>query len=118
MNGERGTLEPAPLRATDHALEKMAARHVTPEEAVAVVEHPEVTWTERNGYTVHQRGDIAVVADLRESLVITVLYRRGEDWVDDDGRPSGRVISKKRKSRILALAKKARQQGPVVIRRP
>ena len=104
------------LAFTPHALEKMAARSVTPEEAVAVVEHAEVTWTETNGYMVHQRRDIAVVTsgDSNE-LVITVLYRRGDDWVDDDGRPSGRVISNKRKRKILALAKKARAHGPIVL---
>lgn len=76
----------------------MAERGVTWPEVAAIVQFPQVTYTQTmyrgrpvSNQTVYQRGKLAaIVAESEHSLtVITVLLRQSEQWTNDDARNRG-----------------------------
>lgn len=77
------------LTLTRHAREVMAERNVSIEEIEEVVRHPQVQYRTFHRHTpqrVLQRGDLAVVLDGNENIVITVLWRMEFRWSSDQMR--------------------------------
>lgn len=74
---------------TRHARERMTEMGVEEVEVYRVLVDPEVEYDQpRYGPTrrMAQRGDLAVAYDSRNGAVITVLWRRVEDWDRKDFR--------------------------------
>ena len=77
------------LQYTNHAIKQMIARHVSDTDVQQVLRDSTTTYTQshRDGQRrVHQRGPLAVVTDLTNTVIITVLLNSGDDWTDADVR--------------------------------
>lgn len=72
------------LHITRHAWQAMKDRNVTPEQVVAVLRDPAVT-EPHMGRRRFVKGDLAVVVDDDGVLlrVVTVLWRRGQQWTSE-----------------------------------
>ena len=71
------------LRFTKHALHRMEEMGLTGDEVRLVVADSELSYTQNNydnDGRVFQREGLAVVTDKDVTVVITVLYRKQEQW--------------------------------------
>ena len=77
-----------PLVITQHARHAMMLRRVTIDEILEIVRSPEVTDGGSGRPKRFFKGRLCVVAKVERdrTVVVTVLYRYGERWVDDDVR--------------------------------
>ncbi len=76
-------------RLTAHCRETATRRGVTLEQVLAVVEKPEITYTQDDhghGRQMRQRGRLAVVVAPETRTVITVLLRAPHQWTDEEAR--------------------------------
>jgi hypothetical protein len=77
------------LQYTHHAIKQMIARSVSDTDVQAVLRNATVRYEQSyrgSRQRVHQHGDLAVVTDLTNTIVVTVLFNRQDDWSDEDVR--------------------------------
>ncbi|NMR19180.1 hypothetical protein [Cellulomonas fimi] len=70
-----------------HARQKARIRGVSVRSILEVIAAPEVTYSAfdyGHGRFVYQRGDLAIVVIPERRTVVTVLWRRGEQWTDEE----------------------------------
>lgn len=67
-------------RFSAHARQRIAEMGLDTRDVLAVLLRPEVSYQQTRGGQIWQRGEISVVTDRVESIVITVLWNRKEDW--------------------------------------
>lgn len=77
----------------DHALEKMIERNIGHTELADALARPDQTYLQGTR-RVYQFRDFAAVVETRTHDVLTVLFRVQGQWTSDQGRPSGRVLSR------------------------
>lgn len=76
------------IRLTRHAREVMAARGVTFDEIAEVLARPEIVEPHQGKRRFVRDGVVVVVAEGHrgEKVVVTVLFRRSEQWTSEDMR--------------------------------
>lgn len=82
-------------RLTWHARQTAARRKVSLAEVLAVIDQPEVSYAQpQRGASIRicQRGSLAVVINVVERSVITVLLRSQSRWTDEDVRRRPRLV--------------------------
>lgn len=108
----RATLPGTYLLLTVHTIDRMLERHVSVADALLVLSEADQSYS---GYrygelrTTFQRGDIAVVVAPVRRTVVTVLYRREDEWRSEHGRPSGAVLSAEQRRELQRLTEHARR---------
>jgi hypothetical protein len=76
-------------KVTSHARTAMLRRDMDVREVMLTAIEPQQTYADSQynpRSRVHQRGDLAVVVDPHDKVIITVLLRSGEQWTDADAR--------------------------------
>jgi hypothetical protein len=79
-------------RLSRHAREKAASRDFTVREVLLAAADPRVRYSQNDygpGRWMHQRGDVAAVVNIDSMTIVTVLWRHGETWTDDQARDRG-----------------------------
>lgn len=77
------------LRYTHHAIKQMVARQVSDTDVQTVLREAKITYEQSyrgSRQRVHQHGPLAVVTDLTNTIIVTVLLARDDEWTDDDAR--------------------------------
>lgn len=76
-----------PIRISDHARKKMKLRNVTIDEVMEIRQFPQFTDLKDNRRRYYLRDLCIVVAEGRHAdTVVTVLFRQGTRWTDEDVR--------------------------------
>lgn len=81
------------LRYTHHAIKQMIARQISDSDVRAVLSGATTTYEQSyrgSRQRVHQRGDLSVVTDLTNTIVVTILLNRPDQWTDEDARNRNR----------------------------
>ncbi len=76
--------EPRRWFLSRHALERVTQMGLNRARVVSVLEEPELTWPSHLDRRVASAGDIAVVFDPGNAVVITVLWHVEEDWTREN----------------------------------
>lgn len=79
---------PKPLEITDHARHAMQLRRVSKDEVLEIIANPEVTDRKSDGSKRYFKDRLCVVTRERsfKIVILTVLYRYGDKWTDEDVR--------------------------------
>lgn len=81
------------LNYTNHAIKQMIARQISDTDVQAVLRNAKIAYEQSyrgSRQRVHHHDGLAVVTDLTNTIIVTVLLSREDDWTDDDARERGR----------------------------
>lgn len=77
------------LQYSHHAIKQMIERHVTDTDVQDVLRNASIRYEQSyrgSRQRVHQHGELAVVTDLTNTVIVTILLNRKDDWTDEDAR--------------------------------